>query len=81
MSCRFAFAFMCCVVAACGTSNDKFTDGGTDATNSDAPFSPDSFVLGGDSGGDSGNCTQCSADLHSILTCLLVRSDSNVSIR
>ena len=58
------------VVIACGPNNN-FGDGGADAsgdgTTSDAPTFGDSSF--GEGGGDGGPCTQCSADLHQILTC------------
>ena len=71
MSRRLAWVWAIAVGAACGPTNGGFGDagGGPDATSDAGDATVDGPTLGGGDGGDSGNCTQCSGDLHSVLTC------------
>jgi hypothetical protein len=67
---RFAWASVVVVLVACGSNSEKFgDDGGADA-HSDGTFGPDGFIINPSDGSiDANGCTQCSGDLHSILTC------------
>jgi len=59
------------IVAACGGHNSGFGDDGGADGSSDATQGYEGPVFGFDGGGSDGpnGCTQCSADLHEVLTC------------
>ncbi len=66
---RVALTWLVVVVACASNTNTFDGDGGADAST-DGSVSSDGFVIPpGDGSSDSGSCTQCSGDLHSILTC------------
>jgi hypothetical protein len=67
---RFAWAFTCALFVACSSTSGTFTDGGGPDASADSGGGDGPVLPSGDGGGDgSTSCTQCSGDLHSILTC------------